>query len=116
MKFNAAWYCYTNSYGAGLIGFGSLLLFMLIRPLSAGQGFRFFEMFSGVFLTDARLSGLFLGLCIFWQIVFYLSSGKFLKILDVSEDGVNLHLFSGKIFEFKYSDLASANLVFDTWL
>ncbi len=106
MKFEANWRCYSNRYCGGVIIFGMILMFMLIRPLSAGKGFMFFELFGEFFLRDIRITGLLLGICLFAQIGLYLTSGSFSRFIVINHDKVIFHLFNKKTHELKYSDLS----------
>lgn len=94
-------------YNGWLIGFGAMLFFMMIRPLSAGKGFMFFEMFHLFFLRDIRLTMLFTGILIWFQLEGFLISRTKPKFLEVLEDKTIFHLLNGKIYEFKYSELTS---------
>ena len=107
MKFYADLRSYNTRYFSGLIIFASFLLFMVIRPLSAGMGFQFFEMFRGMFLTDIRLTSLFVGICIFAQINGYFIARDYTKTLDIFDNKIIFSYFNGSVIEIKYPDLVS---------
>lgn len=107
MRFEANWRCYSNRYFGGLIVILMALLFILIRPLSAGQDFRFFELFNDMFLTDLRLTLSYLSICCFAQVILYLTSGCFSRYVVVDENEVVFRLFNKKTYKLKYSELSS---------
>lgn len=115
MIFYPVWNTYFARYFGGLWFFFTMLLFMLIRPLTAGKGFMFFELFHGMFLRDIRLSSVFLTICLLGQIVGYDVSRTKIKLLKIFEDKAVFHLFNGKVYEFRYSDLSSLNLTNDVF-
>lgn len=116
MKFYAVWQSHFMRYYGWLNALLMMLLFMIIRPISAGKGFMFFEMFNGMFLRDIRLTGLFLGMIILFQIIGWDITNKHIKILEIVENKIVFTLFSGKVFEFNYANIKSVNLVKDIYL
>lgn len=116
MKFYAVWQSHFMRYYGWLNALLMMLLFMIIRPISAGKGFMFFEMFNGMFLRDIRLTGLFLGMIILFQIIGWDITNKHIKILEIVENKIVFTLFSGKVFEYNYTDTKSVSLVKDIYL
>ena len=116
MKFYAVWQSYSMRYFGWLNATMIILLFMIIRPISAGKGFMFVEMFSGMFLRDIRLTGIFIGTIVLFQIVGWDITNKHIKILEILEDKIVFSLFNGKVFEFNYNDIKSISLINDVWL
>ena len=116
MKFYADWRVFNTRYGMGFTLFIGMLLFMIIRPISAGKGFMFVEMFNGMFLRDIRLTGIFLAIIVLFQIVGWDITNKHIKILEILEDKIVFSLFNGKVFKFNYNDIKSISLVNDVWL
>ena len=115
-KFYANWNTKAMRYYNGPIFFCLLLLFMLIRPLSAGQEFMFFEMFKGMLLRDIRITAVFLGICLFAHLVGYDISRHRPRLFEILKDKVVVHLYKGKVFEFNYTDLLSVDLKHDTMM
>lgn len=116
MKFYAVWQSYATRYYSWLNATMVTLLFMIIRPISAGKGFMFVEMFNGMFLRDIRLTGIFLGIIVLFQVVGWNITNKHIKILEILEDKLTFTLFSGRVFEFNYNEIKSISLVNDVWL
>jgi hypothetical protein len=116
MKFYAVWQSYSMRYYSWLNAVMIIILFMIIRPISAGKGFMFVEMFNGMFLRDIRLTGIFLAIIVLFQIVGWDITNKHIKILEILEDKIVFSLFNGKVFKFNYSDIKSISLVNDVWL
>lgn len=116
MKFYAVWQSYATRYYSWLNAAMVILLFMIIRPISAGKGFMFVEMFNGMFLRDIRLTGIFLGIIVLFQVVGWNVTNKDIKTLEILEDKLTFTLFSGRIFEFNYSDIKSISPFKDVWL
>jgi hypothetical protein len=102
-------------YNGWVIGLGMILLFMIMRPISAGKGFMFFEMFKEIFLIDYRLSLWFSFLIFLMQLAGYDCSRTKINFLEILEEKAIFHLLNGKIFEFKYSDLRSLEYTNDIY-
>ncbi len=107
MRFEANWRCYSTRYCGGIIGLGIILGWIVIYPVALGKGFIFFELFRKFFLSDIKLTGMFLGVCVYGQVIFYISSNNLTKSMVVSEDVVTCNLFNKKVCKLKYSDLSS---------
>jgi len=90
-----------------------MLLFMIIRPISAGKGFMFVEMFSGMLLRDARLTGIFLGICLYGQLIGYFVARDYTKSLELLNDKFIFILFNKTKIELKYSDIKSLEFTND---
>ncbi len=110
MKFYADWRASNTRYRMGFILFGCILLFMIIRPISAGKGFMFFEMFSGMLLRDIRLTGLFLGICLYGQLAGYFVARDYVKSLELLDKKLVFNLFNKSKIELKYSEIKSLEL------
>ena len=107
MRFYADWRAYNTRYGMGFTLFIGMLLFMIIRPISAGKGFMFFEMFSGMLLRDVRLTGIFLGICLYGQLIGYFVARDYVKSLELLNDKLVFNLFNRTKIELKYSEIRS---------
>lgn len=107
MKFYADWRAYNTRYGMGFTLFIGMLLFMIIRPISAGKGFMFFEMFSGMLLRDVKLTGIFLGICLYGQLIGYFVARDYVKSLELLNDKLVFNLFNKTKIELKYSEIRS---------
>ncbi len=107
MKFYADWRTYNTRYGMGLTLFIGMLLFMIIRPISAGEGFMFFEMFSGMLLRDIRLTGIFFTVCLYGQLIGYFVARDYVKSLELLDDELIFNLFNKTKIKLKFSEIHS---------
>lgn len=107
MKFYADWRAYNTRYGMGLTLFIAMLLFMIIRPISAGQGLMFVEMFNGMLLRDLKLTAIFLGICLYGQLVGYFVARDYVKSLEILDKELVFNLFNSTRIELKYSEIES---------
>jgi len=96
---------YVTKYFSGLGFFFLIMLFMVLRPLSAGKEFMFFELFKGMFLSDIRLTLLFGGIIVWAQLEGFLSGRAKPEFLEILEDKAVFYLLNNKVYEFKYSEL-----------
>lgn len=115
MKFHANWRTYNTRYGFGLTIFIGMLVFMIIRPISAGKGFMFFEMFHGIFLKDIKISLIFIGICLQAQMIGYFIARDYSKSLEILNDKVIFNLFNGKNIELKFSEINSIKFTNDMY-
>ena len=113
MKFYADWRAFNTRYGMGFTIFIGILLFMIIRPISAGKGFMFVEMFSGMLLRDVRSTGIFLSICLYGQLIGYFVARDYVKSLELLNDKSILVLFNKTKIELKYSEIKSLEFTND---
>lgn len=115
MRFEALLISYATRYFAWLNAFLMMCSWMLLYPLALGEGFRFIELFKGAFFSDIRLTGIFLGMIIMFQIIGFFGSQNSSKFLEVLDDIILFELFNGKIFKLEYSEISSLEYTRDAY-
>ncbi len=107
MKFYADWRTYNTRYGMGFTGFLAMCAWMLFYPIALGKGFMFFEVFDKFFLSSMKLVSLFLGICLYAQLIGYFVSRNHTKLLEISDNNLIFNSFNGTKIELKYSEIQS---------
>ena len=73
----------------------------------------FVEMFSGMLLRDVRLTGIFLSICLYGQLIGYFVARDYVKSLELLNDKSILVLFNKTKIELKYSEIKSLEFTND---
>lgn len=104
-------------YNGWLIGLGMMLGCIILYPLALGKGFSLFKTaIYDMFFRDFKLTVLFSFVTFVpMQIAGYDCSRTKPKFIEVLEEEIIIHLLSGKVHEFKYSDLSSLEYTNDIY-
>jgi len=113
MKFYADWRSYNTRYGIGIVGFLSMCVWMIFYPITLGKGFIFFEVFNRFFLSSIKLTGIFLIICLYAQLIGFFVARDYTKSLELLNDKFIFILFNKTKIELKYSDIKSLEFTND---